>query len=52
MDCNTAVTFNFEEALSPWSEFRNREVLSSFEVSQLNQILKKFVKQIASGPQI
>lgn len=27
-------------------------MLSSFEVQQLNLILKKFVKQIASGPQL
>jgi len=36
--------FQFEDALSQWSGFQNREVLGSFEVDQLNVILKKFVK--------
>ena len=44
MSSADAASFNFEEALSEWSGFQNREILSSFEVQQLNLILKKFVK--------
>ena len=41
-----ALTFDLEQALSPWSSFRNKEAVSEFEASQLNLILKKFVKSI------
>lgn len=43
-EATSAKFFDFEQALSQWSDFQNREVLSSFEVQQLNIILKKFVK--------
>ena len=43
---STADAFNLdiEQTLSPWSTFRNKEAVSDFEASQLNLILKKFVK--------
>lgn len=44
MEPSKGKDFQFEESLSQWSAFQNREVLSSFEVQQLNLILKKFVK--------
>ena len=41
-----AVNFDLNCELSPWNNFRNKEAISEFEASQLNLILKKFVKQI------
>ena len=43
---SAAVDFDLNSELSPWSNFRNKEAISEFEASQLNLILKKFVKQI------
>ena len=39
-----AISFDLDHAISPWSSFRNKEVVSEFEAGQLNLILKKFVK--------
>ena len=44
--------FDIQSLLSPWSSFQDTEQISQFEVGQLNLILKKFVKQLASGPQM
>ncbi|TNV80331.1 hypothetical protein FGO68_gene8583 [Halteria grandinella] len=44
--CIEAQTFSVQQATNPWvSIFDNQEVLSSFEISQLQQILRKFIKQ-------
>ena len=43
-----AFDFDLDKALSPWSSFCNKEVVSEFEAGQLNLILKKFVKQIVT----
>ena len=38
--------------MNPWlSVFNNQEVLSSYEITQLNLILRKFIKQIVTSKQ-
>jgi len=44
-----AQQFDLDEALSPWSTFQNTEAISKFEAAQLNEILKKCVKQMVTG---
>jgi hypothetical protein len=40
------------EAVNPWvSIFDNQEVLSSFEITQLQAILRKFIKQSVTSKQ-
>jgi hypothetical protein len=47
-----AQTLSVSEALNPWlSTFNNQEVLGSFEIQQLNIILKKFIRQIVTSKQ-
>ena len=48
----SSTLFDVQSSLCPWSTFENKEQISGFEKGQLNQILKKFVKQLASGPQM
>ena len=48
--CLEAQTFSIANALNPWlSFFDNQEVLGSFEIQQLNIILKKFIKQVVTS---
>ena len=48
--CLEAQTFSISNALNPWlSFFDNQEVLGSFEIQQLNIILKKFIKQVVTS---
>ena len=50
--CIEAQTFSVEKTLNPWvSIFDNQEVLSEFEILQLNLILRKFIKQIVTSKQ-
>eukprot|EP00347_Sterkiella_histriomuscorum_P024182 403332023 len=47
--CSDVVTFSVDLALNPWSQFDNKEVLSNYEVEQLQAILKKFIKQVVTS---
>ena len=49
-ECIEAQSFSLTDAMNPWlSFFDNQEVLGSFEIQQLNMILKKFIKQVVTS---
>ena len=40
---------DFAQLLSPWGSFRNREPISELEGDHLNQVMVKFIKQLAGA---
>lgn len=50
LSCPDVASFSVQDSINPWlSMFDNQEVLSGFEIQQLNIILRKFIKQVVTS---